>query len=61
LDGRFRFRAFSPTMNAASGGGFQNSMAGNTTVNVTVQGSVTSEQDLVTTIRNGLLYATIQW
>lgn len=54
-DEGFRFRAFSPTMNTASGGGFQNSMAGNTTVNVTVQGSVTSEQDLVTTIRNGLL------
>ena len=54
-DEGFRFKAFSPTMNTASGGSFQNSMAGNTTVNVTVQGSVTSEQDLVTTIRNGLL------
>ena len=54
-DERFRFQ--SPTMNTASGGGFQNSMAGNTTVNVTVEGSVTSEQDLVSAIRTGLLGA----
>jgi hypothetical protein len=59
---RFRFSAFNydqykPSL--ATGKdmrGAQNSMAG-PTINVTVQGSVTSEQDLVETIRTGLLGA----
>jgi hypothetical protein len=55
-DERFRFKAFSPTMNTASGGGFQNSMAGNTNITVNVAGSVTAEDDLVQAIRQGLLY-----
>jgi hypothetical protein len=54
-DERFRFKAFSPTMSTASGGGFQNSMAGNVTVNINVEGSVTTEQDLVSAVRDGLL------
>lgn len=36
-------------------GNFQNSMAGNVTVNITVEGSVTAEQDLVAAVREGLL------
>lgn len=52
-DERFRFNrgtvATASTMNSG------NLMGGGTTVNVVVNGSVTSEQDLVTTIRNGLL------
>ena len=53
-DERFKFKAFSPTMDA-SGGGFQNSMAGSVTVNINVEGSVTTEQDLVSAVRDGLL------
>jgi hypothetical protein len=53
-DERFRFnRGTVATASTMSSG---NLMAGGSPViNVTVQGSVTSEQDLVTTIRNGLL------
>ena len=55
-DERFRFRAMQGVMSSGSGG-FQNSMAGGTTVNLTVNGSVSTEQDLVTAIRTGLLGA----
>lgn len=53
---RARFRALTSgsTMAVASGISGGNLMAA-PVINVTVQGSVTSEQDLVTTIRNGLL------
>ena len=54
---RARIRAMQGVMSGGSGG-FQNSMAGgNINVNVNVAGSVTAEQDLVQTIRNGLLSA----
>ena len=56
-DERFRFQSFnSPTSSAGSNIGGGNLMAGST-VNVTlnVAGSVTTEQDLVQTVRNGLL------
>lgn len=57
-DERFRFQAFqgSNTMDNAKSmmaGGMN--ATGNQTINVTVNGSVTAEQDLVQTIRNGLL------
>jgi hypothetical protein len=55
-DERFRFQ--SSTLNTASGltSGGGNLMAGGTVnVTVNVQGSVTAEQDLVATIRDGLL------
>ena len=57
-DERFRFNAFnsSGTMATASGISSGNLMAA-PVVNITVQGSVTAEQDLVQTIRNGLLAA----
>ena len=57
-DERFRFRnSLSGTMDNAKGlmaGGLPSS-GGNTTVNLTVNGTVTSEQDLISTIRQGLL------
>jgi hypothetical protein len=55
-DEKFRFKAFSPTIASASGGGFQNSMAGATNITVNIAGSVTAEDDLVQAIRQGLLY-----
>jgi len=43
-------------MSTASGSGFQNSMAGGfRDINITVQGSVTTEQDLAQSIRDALL------
>jgi hypothetical protein len=53
-DERFRFQ--SSTMSNASGINGGNLMAA-PVVNITVQGSVTAEQDLVQTVRNGLLAA----
>ena len=44
-----------PTASTFDPARFRAFESGDTIVNVTVQGSVTSEQDLVTTIRNGLL------
>lgn len=59
-DERFRFRGFNfntPTSTAGSDFGGGNLMAGSTVnVTVNVSGSVTAEQDLVQTIREGLLY-----
>jgi hypothetical protein len=41
---------------SASDSGFKNLQAGgSTTVNLTVNGSVSTQQDLVTAVRNGLL------
>ena len=55
-DERFRFRNSITMDNSKSLMGNQISGAGgNTTVNLTVVGSVTTEQDLVQTVRNGLL------
>jgi hypothetical protein len=55
-DERFRFQAFnSSTMNTASGISSGNLMAGGANVVVNVAGNVTTEQDLVTAVRNGLL------
>ena len=55
-DERFRFQAFnSSTMNTASGISSGNLMAGGANIVVNVAGNVTSEQDLVTAVRNGLL------
>jgi hypothetical protein len=56
-DERFRFMASSGTASAGDSGfkGLQGS--GTTNVTVNVAGSVTTEQDLVTTVRNGLLNA----
>jgi hypothetical protein len=60
-DERFRFAGMnlkSPTLDNAKsmvGSGFNS--GGNQTINVTVNGSVTTEQDLVQTIRTGLLTA----
>ena len=51
---RARFRAMIGTSSAASSIGGGNLMAA-PVVNITVQGSVTAEQDLVTAVRNGLL------
>ncbi len=53
-DERFRFMGSSTMDNASSivGSGTATSSP---TINITVQGSVTSEQDLVQTVRNGLL------
>ena len=54
-DERFRFMARSGTA-AAGDSGFKGLMAGgSTTVNLTVNGSVSTEQDLVSAVRNGLL------
>jgi hypothetical protein len=54
-DERFRFRAAQGVM-SASDSGFKNLQAGgSTTVNLTVNGSVSTQQDLVTAVRNGLL------
>jgi hypothetical protein len=55
-DERFRFMGSSTMDNASSivGSGTATSSP---TINITVQGSVTSEQDLVQTVRNGLLNA----
>jgi hypothetical protein len=50
-DESFRFRSF--TMNNASG--LQNTTTAAPVINVTVQGSVTTEQDLVSAVRTGLL------
>ena len=53
-DEKFRIRSAQGVMSAASG--FKGLQAGgNTTVNLTVNGSVTTENDLVQTVRNGLL------
>ena len=53
-DERFRFQ--SSTMNTASGLNSGNLIAGGSVnVTVNVSGSVSSEQDLVTAVRNGLL------
>lgn len=51
-----RFRFMNSTVNTAQGISGGNLMAA-PVVNITVQGSVTAEQDLVTTVRNGLLAA----
>ena len=51
---RARFRAMTGTTTAASSISGGNLMAA-PVVNITVQGSVTTEQDLVNTVRNGLL------
>jgi hypothetical protein len=51
---RARFRAMTGVASAASSISSGNLMAA-PVVNITVQGSVTSEQDLVQTVRNGLL------
>lgn len=55
-DERFRFRNSMTMDNSKSlvGSGLSSS-AGNTTVNLTVNGSVSTEQDLVQAVRNGLL------
>jgi membrane protein involved in colicin uptake len=54
-DERFRFRAAQGVM-SASDSGFKGLQAGgSTTVNLTVNGSVSTEQDLVSAVRNGLL------
>ena len=55
-DERFRFAAFgsNSTLNTAKGINTGNLMAA-PVVNITVQGSVTAEQDLVQAVRNGLL------
>jgi hypothetical protein len=53
-DEKFRFRAAQGVMSASSG--FKGLQAGGSTnVTVNVAGSVTSENDLVQTVRNGLL------
>ena len=53
-DEKFRMRSAQGVMSASSG--FKGLQAGgNTTVNLTVNGSVTTENDLVQTVRNGLL------
>ena len=54
---RAKIRQMSSTLNTAQSIGTPFGQAGGTTVNVTVQGSVTSENDLVQSIRNGLLRA----
>jgi len=54
-DERFRFR--SSTMDNASSIVGSGTATSSPTINITVQGSVTSEQDLVQTVRNGLLSA----
>jgi hypothetical protein len=53
-DERFRFMG-SSTMNNASSIVGSGTATSSPTINITVQGSVTSEQDLVQTVRNGLL------
>ena len=57
-DERFRFQAFNQnsTVNTARGISGGNLMAA-PVINITVEGSVTAEQDLVQTVRNGLLAA----
>ena len=55
-DQRMRL-GMSSTVNTAASIGTPFGQAGSTTVNLTVNGSVTTEQDLVQTIRNGLLAA----
>ena len=55
-DERFRFRN-SSTMDNAKGIVGSGMTTSSPTINITVQGSVTSEQDLVQTVRNGLLNA----
>ena len=55
-DQRLRL-GMSSTVNTAASIGTPFGQAGGTTVNVTVEGSVTSENDLVQSIRNGLLRA----
>jgi hypothetical protein len=52
-DERFKFRSSVMDNSGISGSG--SSSSGTTNINVTVNGSVTSEGDLVTSIRNGLL------
>jgi hypothetical protein len=55
-DEKFRFRAAQGVMSASTDSGFKGLQgAGNTTVNLTVNGSVSTEQDLVSAVRNGLL------
>jgi hypothetical protein len=53
-DEKFRFMG-SSTMNNASSIVGSGTATSSPTINITVQGSVTSEQDLVQTVRNGLL------
>jgi len=55
-DERFRHMAAAGVMSSAGDTGFKGLQAsGNTTVNLTVNGSVSTENDLVQTIRTGLL------
>ena len=55
-DEKFRIRSMQGVMSASSDSGFKGLTAGGTTnVVVNVAGSVTSENDLVQTVRNGLL------
>ena len=55
-DEKFRIRSMQGVMSASSDSGFKGLTAGgNTTVNLTVNGSVTTENDLVQTVRAGLL------
>jgi FKBP-type peptidyl-prolyl cis-trans isomerase len=55
-DEKFRIRSMQGVMSASSGSGFKGLTAGGATnVTVNVAGSVTSENDLVATVRNGLL------
>ena len=51
-DERFRFRAAQGVLSASN---MSSSSNAGVVVNLTVQGSVTTEQDLVQTVRNGLL------
>ena len=53
-DERSKFRSMTMA-NASSISGNQNSGGGNTTVNLTVNGSVTTQSDLVAVVRQGLL------
>jgi hypothetical protein len=56
IDERAKFRAAQGIMATAGDSGFKGLQAGGTqNIYVTVQGTVTGEQDLVQTIRNGLL------
>ena len=52
---RARFRALTQGTVATGAGISGGNLMGAPIVNITVQGSVTSEQDLVQTVRNGLL------
>jgi archaellum component FlaF (FlaF/FlaG flagellin family) len=54
-DERFRFRNSSTMDNAKGLMGSGSSSSAPVTVNLTVNGSVSTEQDLVSAVRNGLL------